>query len=90
MEAHRVQTLRLTDGGKVVSLMYQLPFTLQEDSLYSFLLEAELTLHEPTILFYQCDPPLQKRLWNLMKHSKVKKSLNEKMLFCYQYTTCRE
>jgi hypothetical protein len=29
-------------GGKVVSLMCQPPFTLQEDSWYSFLLEAEL------------------------------------------------
>jgi hypothetical protein len=34
---------RLTDGGKVVSLMRWLPLTHQEDSWYSFLLEAELT-----------------------------------------------
>jgi hypothetical protein len=33
----------LTDGGKVVSPMCRLPFTPQEDSRYSFLLEAELT-----------------------------------------------
>jgi hypothetical protein len=32
---------RLTDGGKVVSLTRRLPFTPQEDSWYSFLLEAE-------------------------------------------------
>jgi hypothetical protein len=32
----------LTDGGDV-SLMCQPPFTPQEDSWYSFLLEAELT-----------------------------------------------
>jgi hypothetical protein len=34
---------RLTDVGKVVSLMCQPPFTPQDDSWYSFLLEAELT-----------------------------------------------
>jgi hypothetical protein len=34
---------RLTDGGKVVSLTRRPPFTPQEDSWYSFLLEAELT-----------------------------------------------
>jgi hypothetical protein len=34
---------RLTDGGKVVSLMRRPPFTPQEDSWYSFLLEAEST-----------------------------------------------
>jgi hypothetical protein len=33
----------LTDGGKVVSLAYQLPSIPQEDSWYSFLLEAEST-----------------------------------------------
>jgi hypothetical protein len=32
---------RLTDGGVVVSLTHQPPFTRQEDSWYSFLLEAE-------------------------------------------------
>jgi hypothetical protein len=32
---------RLTDGGEVVSLTCQLPFTPQEDSWCSFLLEAE-------------------------------------------------
>jgi hypothetical protein len=32
---------RLTDGGEVVSLMHRPPFTLQEDSWYSFLLETE-------------------------------------------------
>jgi hypothetical protein len=31
---------RLTDGGEVVSLTCRPPFTLQEDSWYSFLLEA--------------------------------------------------
>jgi hypothetical protein len=30
----------LTDGGEVVSLTHQLPFTLQEESWYSFLLQA--------------------------------------------------
>jgi hypothetical protein len=34
---------RLTDGVKVVSLTRRPPFTSQEDSLYSFLLEAEST-----------------------------------------------
>jgi hypothetical protein len=33
----------LTDGGETVSLTHQPPFTPQEDSWYSFLLEAELT-----------------------------------------------
>jgi hypothetical protein len=32
---------RLKDGGKVVSLTRRPRFTLQEDSWYSFLLEAE-------------------------------------------------
>jgi hypothetical protein len=32
-----------TDGGQVVSLTRRPPFTLQEDSWYSFLLEAEYT-----------------------------------------------
>jgi hypothetical protein len=32
---------RLTDGGRVVSLTRRPPFTSQEDSWYSFLLEAE-------------------------------------------------
>jgi hypothetical protein len=32
---------RLTDGGEVVSLTRRPPFTPQEDSWYSFLLEAE-------------------------------------------------
>jgi hypothetical protein len=32
---------RFTDGGKVVSPTRQPPFTPQEDSWYSFLLEAE-------------------------------------------------
>jgi hypothetical protein len=32
---------RLTDGGKVVSLTRRPPFSPQEDSWYSFLLEAE-------------------------------------------------
>jgi hypothetical protein len=35
--------IRLTDDGKVVSLMRRLPFTPQEVSWYSFLLEVELT-----------------------------------------------
>jgi hypothetical protein len=34
---------RLTYDGKVVSLTCRLPFTPQEDSWYSFLLEAEST-----------------------------------------------
>jgi hypothetical protein len=34
---------RHTDGGKVVSFTHRPPFTLQEDSWYSFLLEAEST-----------------------------------------------
>jgi hypothetical protein len=34
---------RLTDDGKVVSLRRRPPFTPQEDSWYSFLLEAEST-----------------------------------------------
>jgi hypothetical protein len=33
----------LTDGGKVVSLTRRPPFITQEDSWYSFLLEAEST-----------------------------------------------
>jgi hypothetical protein len=33
---------QFTDGGEVVSPMHWLPFTPQEDSWYSFLLEAEL------------------------------------------------
>jgi hypothetical protein len=32
---------RLTDGGEFVNLMSRPPFTPQEDSWYSFLLEAE-------------------------------------------------
>jgi hypothetical protein len=35
---------QLTDGGEVVSLTHQLPFP-QEDSWYSFLLQAELNSH---------------------------------------------
>jgi hypothetical protein len=34
---------RFTDGGKFVSLMRRPPFTPQEGSWYSFLLEAEST-----------------------------------------------
>jgi hypothetical protein len=34
---------RLTDGGKVVSLTRRQPFVPQEDSWYSFLLEAKST-----------------------------------------------
>jgi hypothetical protein len=34
---------RLTDDGEVVSLTRRPPFTPQEDSWYSFLLEAEST-----------------------------------------------
>jgi hypothetical protein len=34
---------RLIDGGEVVSLTRRPPFTPQEDSWYSFLLEAEST-----------------------------------------------
>jgi hypothetical protein len=34
---------RLTDGGEVFSLTRRPPFTSQEDSWYSFLLEAEST-----------------------------------------------
>jgi hypothetical protein len=32
--------IRLTDGGEVVSLRHRPPFTPQEDSWYSFLLES--------------------------------------------------
>jgi hypothetical protein len=35
--------IRLTDGSKVVSLTHRPPLTPQEDSWYSFLLEAEST-----------------------------------------------
>jgi hypothetical protein len=47
VKAHRVVALifclesRLTDGGQVVSPKRLPPFTPQEDSWYSFLLEAE-------------------------------------------------
>jgi hypothetical protein len=34
---------RLTDGGEVVSFKRQPPFTAQDDSWYSFMLEAEST-----------------------------------------------
>jgi hypothetical protein len=34
---------RLKDGGKVVSLALQPPFTPQEDSWYSFVIETEST-----------------------------------------------
>jgi hypothetical protein len=34
---------RLTDGGEVVSITHRPPFTPQEDSWYSFILEAEST-----------------------------------------------
>jgi hypothetical protein len=34
---------QITDGGEVVSLTHRPPFTPQEDSRYSFLLEAEST-----------------------------------------------
>jgi hypothetical protein len=37
------QDSRLTDGGEVVSPMRRPPFTPQEDSWYSFPLEAEST-----------------------------------------------
>jgi hypothetical protein len=37
------QDNRLTDGGEVVSLTRRPPFTPQEDSWYSFMLEAEST-----------------------------------------------
>jgi hypothetical protein len=46
MEAHTVVRRwdnRLTDGGKVVSLTHRPPYTPQEGSWYSFLLEAEST-----------------------------------------------
>jgi hypothetical protein len=48
MEAHRDvgrpgSNNRLTDGGEVVSPTHRPPFTPQEDSCYSFLLEAEST-----------------------------------------------
>jgi hypothetical protein len=39
---HSVNNL-LTDGGEVVGLSYRSALTLQEDSWYSFLLEAEST-----------------------------------------------
>jgi hypothetical protein len=35
--------IRLTDGGKVLSLPCRPPFNPQEDSWYSFLLEVEST-----------------------------------------------
>jgi hypothetical protein len=34
---------QFTDGSEVVSLTRRLPFTSQEDTWYSFLLEAEST-----------------------------------------------
>jgi hypothetical protein len=34
---------QLTDGGEIVSLRHRLPFIPQEDTWYSFLLEAEWT-----------------------------------------------
>jgi hypothetical protein len=40
---------RLTDGGKVVSLTRWPPFTPQEDSWYSFLLEAEFWQYEKNV-----------------------------------------
>jgi hypothetical protein len=40
---HFVQTSQLTNGGKIVSTTRRPPFTPQEDSWYSFLLEAEST-----------------------------------------------
>jgi hypothetical protein len=52
MEFHRVvETFRLphfldswlTDGGEIVSLTHQLPFTPKEDAWYSFLLEVDST-----------------------------------------------
>jgi hypothetical protein len=44
-ETSRITLLdnRLIDGGEVVSLTRRPPFTPQEDSWYSFLLEAEST-----------------------------------------------
>jgi hypothetical protein len=50
METHKIlrrrgsEDNRLTDGGEVVSLKGQPPFTLHEDHWYSFLLESELNL----------------------------------------------
>jgi hypothetical protein len=43
VEAPTFSDIRLTDGGEVVSLTRRPPFTPQEDSRYSFLLEAEST-----------------------------------------------
>jgi hypothetical protein len=43
VEAPTFSDKRLTDGGEVVSLTRRPPFTPQEDSWYSFLLEAEST-----------------------------------------------
>jgi hypothetical protein len=49
LKTHRVEAptfsldSQLTDGGKVVSLICLLVFNPQEDSWYSFLLEAEST-----------------------------------------------
>jgi hypothetical protein len=43
VEAPTFSDIQLTDSGKVVSPMRQPLFTPQEDSWYSFLLEAELT-----------------------------------------------
>jgi hypothetical protein len=62
MEAHRVVTARLqhflenrrTDGGKVVNLTSRPSFTPQEDSWYSFLLEAESTeSHSASVVLVQ-------------------------------------
>jgi hypothetical protein len=43
VEAPTFSDIRLTDGGKVVSPTRRPLFTPQEDSWYSFLLEAEST-----------------------------------------------
>jgi hypothetical protein len=39
--SQKTEQNRLTDGGEVVSLMRRPRFTPQEDSWYSFLLEAD-------------------------------------------------
>jgi hypothetical protein len=43
VEVHTFSDIRLTGGGEVVSLTRRTPFTPQEDSWYSFLLENEST-----------------------------------------------
>jgi hypothetical protein len=50
----------LTDGGKVVSLTHQLPFTPREDSWYSFLLEQCFSTAGPWDQLYRALVPQKK------------------------------